>query len=458
MAFRIEMSAPMARRVSVRVKAALLVWALAVGLASLRAGDEAYVQRGTPERRGQVWVETDQCDLPMHEGGRLILRADLGSIRVSPGPADRVQCQVRLIVYSASESEARSYFTHYELGVRRLESAGVLITGKFPPGRERARRLAVNFDVQVPLRFNLDLQTDGGGVSVERLDGELRATTAGGDIRTGDITGPVHVETAGGAIVLGNIAQRVEARTAGGPVRVGDVQGDASLATNGGEIMAGIIHGTVHAETAGGDIMLRAASGPVVAQTAGGQIQLGQCGGTVHAETAGGSIRLEGARGRVDAETAGGSIDLLQLMNVVRAETAAGHIMAQIGASRENFGPSELDTDVGDVQVFLPTDLPLTIKAVIDESAGHRITSDFPLAMHREGDSDSLECGELSAHGAVGGGGAELSVHTSVGNIEIRKLDPAAVARLKAYQDFFWKRWQQRWQEYHKQEGNSNPQ
>lgn len=423
----------------------LWVAAMVAGAILPVRAEESYVKRGTPQRQGRLWLEQAQCSVPVKEGARLVFRADVGSVNIRPGTSDRLQCSVRLTAYAPNEVEARSALSHYELIARRAENGGAYVSGRLPSERRQRRSLCVTFDLEVPTRFNLDLETQGGGVEVTKLEGELRAVTAGGDIRTGDVTGPVRVETQGGAIDLGNISQRVEARTAGGGIHVGDVRGDATLDTSGGEIVAGMVQGTLRAETAGGDIVLRGASGPIYAETAGGQIQLGQCGANVRAETAGGSIHVDTARGRVQAETAGGSIDLMQLMSGVRAETAAGHIRAHINASRGTFAPSSLETSVGDIHVFLPPDLPLNIDAVIEEAMGHRIMSDFPLNV-RGGQGD-LVAGTVEGRGALQGGGNELKMRTVMGNIEIRKLDAQTLIQMKQSEEAFWKRWQERWQE-----------
>jgi hypothetical protein len=256
------------------------------------------------------------------------------------------------------------------------------------------------------------------------------------------LTGPVRAETAGGSIRVGNVAAPAEARTAGGSIRVGDIQGAAALETSGGEIVAGMIQGTLRAETAGGDLVLRGASGPIEAQTAGGQIQIGESGGNVIAQTAGGSIRLQGARGRVEVKTAGGSINLLQLRNAVHASTAAGCILAQIDADQKTFAASALETSMGDIQIYLPPSLPLTIDAAIDMAAGHKILSDFPLNI--KGSGQVFMPAQLRGQGALNGGGEVLRVRTVAGNIEIRRLDTAILEQLRAQQDSFWKRWQER--------------
>ena len=415
----------------------------------VRAQEGPNVRRGTPERHGRLWAEQEECSLPVKSGGRLVLRADLGSITVRTCTADEIQCVVRLTAYTPAESEARVNFQHTELTARRTGSGDAYLQLRYND-QGRMRRLGVAFDLQVPAHCNLDLETAGGGIQVVALDGELRAVTAGGAIRTGDVSGPVRVESAGGDIDLGNIGQRLEARTAGGSIRVGNVNGDMYLETRGGEILAGAIAGSVRARTAAGNITLRSALGPVSAESAGGRIQLGECGAAVRAETAGGSIHLDSARGRVEAQTAGGSIDLLRVMGAVRAVTAAGHILAQIDADPQSFGPSSLQSTVGDVRVYLPGDLPLTIKALIDTAAGHAISSDFPLTVTHDAQED-FGLGPMDGRATLAGGGAPLNLRTTLGNIEIRRLDTNTAEHLKAYQQAFWKDWQQRMKERQQQ-------
>ncbi len=409
--------------------------------ASARAGEEETVRRGALERQGRAWVERAHCEAAVREGGRLILRADSGSINVKPGRNDRMECQVRLRAYLPSEEEARRYLSSFELSLRQLEGGAVMVVGRFRHERVHSGRLAVSYQVSVPLKFNVDLESKGGELSVETLQGEFRGTTAGGDIQGGDITGPVFVETAGGDIELGNIGQKLEARTAGGGIRVGNVKSDATLETSGGEIVAGLIEGAVRAATAGGDIVLRGASGPVRAETAGGQIQLGECGSSIRAETAGGSIRLRGARGMVEAETAGGSIDLFRLQSAVRASTTAGRILAELNANRDTFAASKLETAVGDVQVFLPVDLPLNIDAAIEEAFGHKIVSDFPLRL--VGGNEEFRHRPQRGEAALNGGGKILRIRTVMGNIEILKLDSPVLKQIKMRQESLWERRQE---------------
>jgi hypothetical protein len=137
----------------------------------------------------------------------------------------------------------------------------------------------------------------------------------------------------------------------------------------------------------------------------------------------------------------------------VRAMSAAGPILAEFNANRSSFAASQLQTAVGDVKVFLPPDLPLTINAAIQQALGHKILSDFPI--HVQGDEQSFRQRSLRAEGELNGGGQLLRINTMTGNIEIRKLDPHTLEQLKAAQEAFWKAGEERRQQ--PPENDNNP-
>ncbi len=416
----------------------LLILGLEAGLAALALA-QAPFQRTAPQREGNTWVEEIHGSIPASEGGHLILRVDRGSVEIQPGLPSRLQWVVRLAAYSSHPQMAQNCLNHYQLEALPIHG-GIQLSGQGFCGTSRGA-LEAQIEVKLPLKFNVIVHTRGGNINVSKLEGALRADTTGGEIITGNVQGPVWVSTGAGAIDLGNIGSNVEARTAGGNIHVGDVDGLATLNTSGGDITAGIVNGSVSAQTGAGNVVLEAASGPVQVETAGGQIQLGECGNTVQAQTAAGNVQVGSARGGVTVQSAGGSIDLLQAMSSVTVRTGAGHIVAQIDASRKTFGPSQLATQVGDVDIFLPRQLPVNLHALITNPFGRRILSDFPMKVQTA--DERFVMGPMQASGKLAGGGPPLDIRTTMGNIIIRRLDPVALARMKAYQAQFWARWRQ---------------
>jgi hypothetical protein len=147
------------------------------------------------------------------------------------------------------------------------------------------------------------------------------------------------------------------------------------------------------------------------------------------------------ARGGISAQSSGGSINLFQAMGPVVAQTDAGHILAEIDATRKSFGPSLLDTQIGNIDVSVPPQLPVTIHAAIVQGLGHRIVSDFPLRITVPG--GGLMMGPVRGDGKLMGGGEGLDIRTTMGNILIRRFNPADVADVKTVEKEVWTRWRQ---------------
>lgn len=407
---------------------------LTVPLAAL---DVSSVKQGGMVKHGRTWEQTSQFEAQSKEGARLVLRAESGSVVIHPAAGDKVTCIIVLQAYTPDEAQARDLFNKFQLNARSAEAGSIYLSTQSPSATRHGSNLRVQFQLTVPHRFNLDVETQGGDISIDApLEGEARLTTAGGDVRASDVAGPVRIETAGGEIAVGNVGGDLAARTAGGPIHVGEVKGDAVLETSGGEIVTGQVAGSLRAETAGGDVIVGGAEGPLVARTAGGQIQIGPTGGSVRAETAGGSIRLRGARGNVVAETAGGSIDLLQIEGTVRATTAVGRILAEFDCTGKSCGDAKLETSMGDVDVYLPGSAPLTIDAAINAAAGRRIVSDFPLEIR--GNHEELVPSILRGSGNLNGGGETLKIRTVAGNIEIHKIDETTMRNLQQREENDW--------------------
>src|SRR5262249_54043713 len=117
-------------------------------------------------------------------------------------------------------------------------------------------------------------------------------------------------------------------------------------------------------------------------------------------------------------ESGGGSIRLGSISGGVRAETGSGPIIAVLTRGGLAFRQSKLETQVGDITIYIPDGLGLNIRANVDVSRGAGIVSDFPIKITKSGDFGPRE---VYAEGSVNGGGPELHAHTSTGIIVIKR-------------------------------------
>lgn len=373
-------------------------------------------------RDDRAWVEESQGVIAIPGGQQLIVRSERGRIGVDTTTASEVRYRIRKLAYRRSEEQARELFRDFDVFIRHTSSE-VRVVGELV--RRHSIHLAnfsVEYEITVPANFRADVETQGGDIEVGDLGRSLRAVTAGGNIHTGDIGGDTIVETSGGSIRLGHIGGGLRARTAGGDIRVEGVGGAATLETSGGCIVSGQVQGTLRAVTAGGDIEIEGATGDVLARTAGGRIRVGEGGGRIRAETAGGSIHIVGAAGAVEAETAGGEIELERIHAGVRAATAAGNILARLLGDGKLASDSLLRTSFGDIEVYLPAELAVTIEATIEMATGNKIDTDFPLKIEGTSADFSFAAGPVRAFGDLNGGGQRLKIQTIGGDIVIRKL------------------------------------
>jgi len=270
---------------------------------------------------------------------------------------------------------------------------------------------------------HVGVETRSGAVEVRGVDGSVTADTAGGAISMDKIGGEVRAATAGGGIELGQVGGPVHCETAGGGIRVKHSGGDATLITSGGSIEAETVKGDLQAETAGGGISIQEVEGRVLAVTSGGSIRLGRAGGPVSAETAGGSIEIESAPAGVDAEAAGGSIRLRDVAGALRAMSAAGGIEAHVLAGGR-LADSLLETTAGNITVYLPDGVPVTIEASVDLAGNlNRIKTDFETLRVRRTGND-FGPGTVTASGSLHGGGPVLRLLNTSGRIQIRKREP----------------------------------
>ncbi|HVG25716.1 MAG TPA: hypothetical protein VND45_16285 [Thermoanaerobaculia bacterium] len=189
----------------------------------------------------------------------------------------------------------------------------------------------VQWNIRVPDRYNVDVETSGGSIHVDDIDGTVEARTSGGGIRTGRISGEGTLKTSGGSITVAGGGARIVAHTSGGGIEIGDT------------------------------------TGPVEAKTSGGNITLARTGGDVLARTSGGGITIEDAMGKVDAHTSGGTI--------------------RATLSRQPNADSTLKTSGGGVIVSLAPSIALDLDA---HSSGGGVRADVPVTVQGTQDDDSI--------------------------------------------------------------------
>lgn len=357
----------------------------------------------TLSREGDQWVETLTGTAPA--AARLRVNCQ-GPVHLEGGAASEIAYSVKLSVRARNEAAARRLLGRF--GVRTMRSGDwSVVTTEGGP-------VTSILTLQAPRLEAAVISTAEGGVEANGIDGALTADSGAGELKCDRVRGDCRLMTGGGDILVGEAGARLRAATGGGRIAVRSVRGEAALETAGGDIEVGDAGATVRADTAGGSIRVTRAGGSVTASTGGGPIVIGQAGGVVITRNMAGPVQVGAAPG-VRSESGTGGVQLSNIAGPIRVSTAIGNIMASLLAGSP-LSDSFLATGNGDITVLIPSNLGLTIRAENDLADSiRRIVSDFP------GIPVRMMGTQVVAEGPVNGGGPLLRISGTGGTIFIKR-------------------------------------
>lgn len=219
----------------------------------------------------------------------------------------------------------------------RRMSGGVRVTTEYDrPGRNRSS--SIELTVRVPKRFNVELESMGGGVTITDVEGTIRGGTMGGALTLTGLRGQVNLSTMGGGIRLTSSEVDGKVSTMGGNVLIQDVVGNVDGTSMGGNVVQRNVRGAdgsvaglpsrdarfagkeVRISTMGGDVNVGDAPVGANVSTMGGRIHIGNASGHAKAHTMGGNIRLDSVDGWIEASTMGGDVTAVMTGDPTRGD------------------------------------------------------------------------------------------------------------------------------------------
>jgi DUF4097 and DUF4098 domain-containing protein YvlB len=196
----------------------------------------------------------------------------------------------------------------------------------------RSQTADVDFEIRVPSRFDVALDSMGGGLEIDGVKGAFTGETKGGEITLHDVEGEAKLSTMGGAISVTDSTLDGSVHTMGGAVTIENVLGDLKGSSMGGDVRyknvrradgkisspprtggsdpSEITPETVQISTMGGEIVTEDAPEGADVMTMGGDIRIKNAGRFVRAKTMGGDIEIDSVDGWVQATTMGGNLDV----------------------------------------------------------------------------------------------------------------------------------------------------
>ncbi|HEX8393857.1 MAG TPA: DUF4097 family beta strand repeat-containing protein [Longimicrobium sp.] len=245
----------------------------------------------------------------------------------------------------------------------QMEDGDVMVVGS------RGRAGPSTLEVRVPAGKSVDVQTNGGMLSISGVDGNIEAVNAGG---------PVTVE---------GTPRNVEISTTNGPVTVNATTRDLEVhSMNGAISISGTVRGRLEADAMNGGVTVNAAAE------------------RTEINTLNGAVRVTNANGPVDVNTVSGAIQVSGRRISGNYQTVAGAMVLEGGLG----GELNVESHSGSVELRVPggTDADVTIT-----TWNGRFASDFGDG-RRDGGERRLR---------LGSGGPDVSITTFSGPVRITR-------------------------------------
>ncbi len=364
-------------------------------------------------------------------GGELTLDSELGTIDVKTINQNKIEIVVtkkaeKLDPVLLKALDIQELFTEIDIA-KALDDFKVTfdqkennvhINGKFKTGREQLEKkllllslLKIHFEVKIPNRYSVNLNTSHDGISVEALIGNVRAQTSIGDLHIGEVKGTVWGRTSSsGNITLNGGQGNVDVQTSIGDIDLGNVVGDVKAKTgSSGSITLKGCQGNVDIETSIGDIDLGDVTGDVNAK--GGDTKIGNVGGKVIARvSSSGNFTLKDCQGVVDVQASIGNIDLGSVVGNVKAKTgSSGRIILKKCDSNV-----DVQASIGDVKL---TNITGTVQASGGDIEISNVKGVLTARASSSGNITLEDCQD------------NVDVQASIGDIELTNVTGAVKAK-----------------------------
>jgi hypothetical protein len=204
-----------------------------------------------------------QKSIPLSSATRLILRADMGAVRVEPGNNDSVNLDAYFHGAPWSARDLSEIRRNFSLKVER-HGSDIEITGTLRADWSNFfwnwRGRSLEYRITIPQKLSADISTSGGPIWLRDLGGRVEAHTSGGPITVEHNFGRASVHTSGGPITVKNANGPIDATTSGGPITatiVSQPSDECRLVTSGGPISVWLVekaHVDLAASTTGGAV------------------------------------------------------------------------------------------------------------------------------------------------------------------------------------------------------------
>ncbi len=289
-------------------------------------------------------------------------------------------------------------------------------------GHRNSYNTDIRFEISAPKKYNVSLDSAGGGIILTGMYGTFKGDTGGGEITIKNSEGLAYLSTGGGEIRLEDSKLEGKISTGGGRIVLRNVRGDVKTTTGGGEIIqeAGF--------TDKPDVLASSDEKVVAIRTGGGAIRIDSAPLGADVQTGGGEITIRSAKRFAKATTGGGDIEIESIDGSAKASTGAGDVSVQMTGDVQSEGHDvSLSSGKGDITLILPPSFSGSVYVKLGftrTSEDVDIISDFDLQREKTNDWSSEEGTPrkyIYGKGQIGNGKNRIRIETVNGNVYLKK-------------------------------------
>lgn len=137
-------------------------------------------------------------------GSKLLVCDNDGAINVSAGDVTACRVTGTVFVHAPTKREAREIGEQVQVAAEPNDGA-LVISIKKPTMPRKSRFVSVDLDLSVPRRAHIDCRTQFGRIRLVGIEGDVKATSAFGDITCDDVHGALDLRTQLGRVTCRQI-------------------------------------------------------------------------------------------------------------------------------------------------------------------------------------------------------------------------------------------------------------
>jgi len=248
------------------------------------------IATGAQNRNHEGLKLIKEKSFPTSEGKSLYVKVSGGDIVVNSWNKNEVN--VKILGDDNTEDK-------FEFELKNTDNGVEIIARKKNSLLNWFSSIKLKVEIIVPEKYNSDINTSGGDISYDGIDGIAKLNTSGGDVNGVSLTGKLDISTSGGDISLSGKDTEIDAHTSGG-----DIELNYSGTNQGIEL-----------STSGGDITVRVPKDFIASMelyTSGGEVSCSQIMSNVKKLSDSKLIAdLNGGGNKLIAKSSGGDIDVL---------------------------------------------------------------------------------------------------------------------------------------------------